>query len=288
MDIAAWLRRLGLERYERAFRDNEVDGAVLPKLTADDLKDMGIAAVGHRRVLLEAIAALRGDTEPRPPASPRGSADPAPSPAPRAVPPAARAERRQLTVMFVDLVGSTALSTSLDPEEMQEVLRAYRNEVAGEVARFQGHARMDRGLRGYQATGSCLFLPYWLALLAKALAEAGRHPEALAALAEAREWTERTDQRWIEAELHRLEGRMTPRTDVSDVETALTKAIAVARAQAARIWELRAACDLARFLAERGERRRAHDLLAPVYGWFGEGFATPDLQEAGVLLDALH
>src|ERR1700674_4252183 len=94
MDVAAWLKGLGLERYEAAFRDNEIDRQVLTSLTADDLKEIGIAAVGHRRRLIEAIAALRAAAEP--------AADPAPIPPHTAV-----AERRQLTVMFCDLVGST-------------------------------------------------------------------------------------------------------------------------------------------------------------------------------------
>src|SRR6516164_4884639 len=100
MDVAAWLKGLGLERYAAAFRDNEIDWQVLPSLTADDLKDIGIAVVGHRRRLIEAIAALR---------LPAGPASAPPS--------FESAERRQLTVMFCDLVGSTALSASLDPED---------------------------------------------------------------------------------------------------------------------------------------------------------------------------
>ena len=103
MDIGDWLRGLGLEQYEAAFRDNEIDGEVLPKLTADDLKDIGVAIVGHRRKMLSAIAALSGLS-----AAPTQVA-PAAEPAPAA----AFAERRQLTVMFCDLVGSTAMSARL-------------------------------------------------------------------------------------------------------------------------------------------------------------------------------
>ena len=146
MDIAAWLEGLGLGRYAPAFRDNDVDAEVLPRLTADDLIGLGVASVGHRRKLLDAIAALRaGDT-----AAPSASAGlPAPSP-----PPAHRprgAERRQLTVMFADLVGSTALSARLDPEEMGQVLRAYQDAVAGAVARFGGHVAklMGDGVLAY-------------------------------------------------------------------------------------------------------------------------------------------
>ena len=139
MDIGAWLRGLGLGQYEQAFRDNAVDAKVLPKLTAEDLKEVGVAAVGHRRLLLEAIAAL---------GEPSGSAARSgPSERPARAPP----ERRQLTVMFADLVGSTALSARLDPEEMREVLRAYQDAVTGEVARYEGHVAklMGDGVLSY-------------------------------------------------------------------------------------------------------------------------------------------
>ena len=134
MDIGAWLRGLGLGRYEQAFRDNEIDTAVLPKLTAADLKDLGVTLVGHRRRLLDAIDALRADGGPPPARSADTNATPS-----SAAAPAIQAERRQLTVMFVDLVGSTALSRRLDPEDMHEVIRAYQNTVGREVARFGGH-----------------------------------------------------------------------------------------------------------------------------------------------------
>src|SRR6516164_11797467 len=110
MDVVAWLRSLGLEQYEAVFRENGVDETVLPKLTAEDVKDLGITAVGHRRKLLEAIAELRSaKTEPTP-------SEPS-SPAPAAPPKDTAAERRQVTVMFSDLVGSTALSARMDPED---------------------------------------------------------------------------------------------------------------------------------------------------------------------------
>jgi class 3 adenylate cyclase/tetratricopeptide (TPR) repeat protein len=127
MDVASWLQGLGLERYEPLFRDNEIDWKVLPKLTAEDLKEIGVVAIGHRRKLLEAIAAL-------------GAAAPAPALAATApdAPAPADAERRQLTVMFCDLVGSTALSTCLDPEDLREVIGAYHRAVAGTVAGFDG------------------------------------------------------------------------------------------------------------------------------------------------------
>jgi class 3 adenylate cyclase/predicted ATPase len=137
MDIAAWLQQLGLERYAQAFRDNEIDPDILPTLTAGDLSDLGVTVVGHRRKLLNAIDALAARDE----GSLERSATPSPSAGAR--PP--EAERRQLTVMFVDLVGSTALSAKLDPEDMREVLRSYQNTVAGEIARFEGHVAKFMG-----------------------------------------------------------------------------------------------------------------------------------------------
>lgn len=118
MDVATWLKTLGLERYAEAFAANDIDMALLPTLTAEDLQGAGVASVGHRRRLLHAIAAL-----PRPPSA-----------SPRSVP-----ERRRLTVMLVDLVGSTLLSRQLDPEQLQDVMRAYQGVVAGEIARFDGY-----------------------------------------------------------------------------------------------------------------------------------------------------
>jgi class 3 adenylate cyclase/predicted ATPase len=137
MDVGAWLHGLGLGQYEQAFRDNAVDAEVLPELTGEDLKDLGVSLVGHRRRLLAAVAALREGSAS--PSTPSSRADVVPPVASGPVARAPEPERRQLTVMFVDLVGSTALSSRLDPEEMREVIRAYQNTVAGEIARFEGH-----------------------------------------------------------------------------------------------------------------------------------------------------
>ena len=139
MDVAAWLRGLGLEQYEPAFRDNFVDAGVLPDLTAEDLVGLGITAIGHRRKLLAAIAALGAEPT-------RDLPQPAASDASTPVsPPTSEAERRQLTVMFCDLVGSTALSARLDPEDLREVIGAYHRccadligEAGGFVAKYMG------------------------------------------------------------------------------------------------------------------------------------------------------
>jgi class 3 adenylate cyclase/predicted ATPase len=133
VDIAAWLQSLGMQQYEEAFRDNAIDAAVLPELTPDDLKDLGVNLVGHRRRLLAAIAALRGDDRSARAVSANQAA------------PTSAAERRQVTVMFCDLVGSTPLSARLDPEDLRGIIGAYHRCVTeivdgfgGFVARYMG------------------------------------------------------------------------------------------------------------------------------------------------------
>src|SRR5262252_3512033 len=128
LDIVVWLGGLGLEQYEPAFRANDIDGEVLRRLTAEDLRELGVASVGHRRRLLDAIAALsHGPSAAH--ATPAVAATSAST---------AEAERRHLTVMFCDLVGSTALSTRFDPEDLREVIGTYQATVAEEVRRFGG------------------------------------------------------------------------------------------------------------------------------------------------------
>jgi class 3 adenylate cyclase len=131
MEIVVWLRSLGLEQYEAAFRENGVDETVLPKLTAEDVKDLGVTAVGHRRKLLEAIADLRSAKGAE--QTPAVPFETAPLPSKDTA-----AERRQVTVMFSDLVGSTALSARMDPEDLREVISAYQKCVAETVQRFGG------------------------------------------------------------------------------------------------------------------------------------------------------
>jgi len=130
MDVGDWLWGLGLERYEAAFRENKIDDTVLPSLTAEDLEDLGVGVIGHRRKLLDAIVALR--TEASAPA-PLSDASPATDKAVNDT-----AERRQVTVMFSDLVGSTALSARLDLEDLREIISAYQMCVADTVRRFGG------------------------------------------------------------------------------------------------------------------------------------------------------
>src|SRR5262249_40988654 len=135
IEIADWLRGLGLEQYASAFYGNAIDAEILHELTADDLKNLGVNLVGHRRKLLAAITGLRPD--PRTGELVRGGPD--------AVMAAGGAERRQLTVMFCDLVGSTELSARLDPEDLRAAIGAYHRCFAaviegagGFVAKFTG------------------------------------------------------------------------------------------------------------------------------------------------------
>lgn len=128
MDISEWLRSLGLERYETAFIESDITIEVLPDLTAEDLKEIGIATVGHRRRLLAAIAALRGIPSQQPAESGGGERVSV-----------STTERRRITVLFCDIVGSTRLSERLDPEDLRETLTAYQAAVTAAVARQQGH-----------------------------------------------------------------------------------------------------------------------------------------------------
>ena len=129
MEVGDWLRSLGLAQYEAAFREHDIDVEVLPELAEADLERLGVS-LGHRKRLLKAIRALQTEAPAdEPPAKPITSTAPDSSHA---------AERRQLTVMFCDLVGSTALSTRVDPEDLGEVIGAYHRTVAETVRRFDG------------------------------------------------------------------------------------------------------------------------------------------------------
>src|SRR5262249_46870967 len=133
MDITRWLGGLGLQKYEHAFREGDVDTAVLPELTADDLIALGVTSIGHRRKLLAAIAVLR--PAPQSPVETTAAGSTTLSRAPTTV---IGAERRQVTVMFRDLVRSTALSFQLDPEDLREVIGGYHSCVAQTIGRYDG------------------------------------------------------------------------------------------------------------------------------------------------------
>ena len=138
MDVGAWLRGLGLGQYEGTFRESEIEADVLPELTETDLEKLGLP-LGPRKQILKAIANL-------------GGADTASGTASLGRPsPEDAAERRQLTVMFCNLAGSTALSARLDPEDMRLVIRAYQDACSGMVARYDGFVAkfMGDGILAY-------------------------------------------------------------------------------------------------------------------------------------------
>jgi class 3 adenylate cyclase len=161
MDLGEWLRSLGLERYEAAFRENEIDETVLPTLTAEDLKELGVGALGHRRKLLDAITALRAETNKASPSEALATFDrPAKDIAERrhpvpiaatAAPPAVSTsvetagERRHVTVMFCDLVDSTGISAKLDAEEWRDLVGAYLDAASAAVAEMGGQVAKKLG-----------------------------------------------------------------------------------------------------------------------------------------------
>jgi predicted ATPase len=133
-------------------------------------------------------------------------------------------------------------------------------------------------------------LPAWLCLLARTCGELGQFDDAWSHIGEAMTAVETTKETWYEAEVHRIAGEialMSPERDAAKAEACFERALAVARAQQAKSFELRAAMSMARLWREQGKRDEARELLAPVYGWFTEGFDTPDLKQAKALLDEL-
>ncbi len=158
-----------------------------------------------------------------------------------------------------------------------------------------GIAHMRKGLAAIQATGAALRRPYYLGLLAEANGTAGHVEDGLAMLAEALAVVDRTGERWSEAELYRLKGELLLRSKArrhcaplaEQADASFRHALEVAGFQQAKSWELRAATSLGRLWQSQGKRKQASDLLAPIYGWFTEGFDTADLKDAKALLDEL-
>jgi predicted ATPase len=154
----------------------------------------------------------------------------------------------------------------------------------------EGIAQLREGYAAYCATGAQIECSHWLALLAEAYRDTGRPAEGLRPIAEALDHVAETNIVYYEPELHRLEAELRLRLDTPDelrAEASLRRALETARLQQAKSWELRAATSLARLWGEQGRRAKARDLIAPVYGWFTEGFDTADLKDAKALLDEL-
>jgi predicted ATPase len=154
-----------------------------------------------------------------------------------------------------------------------------------------GIAELQAAMATIRAIGTVLELPWYLALLAGAYGIVGQTAEGLDAIAEALAQVASTNERFYEAEIYRVKGELLLKEggldSAAEAEASFRQALDVAQAQRAKSWELRAAMSLARLWAEQGERSKARDLLAPVYGWFTEGFDTADLQDAKALLDDL-
>jgi predicted ATPase len=153
---------------------------------------------------------------------------------------------------------------------------------------IEGLSLLQAGSSAYCATGATAWMPLYIALLAGACEMAGQIGEGAAQLDQALQLVERTGERWFAAELVRRRGWLLLRQGhPAAAEELYCKALGIAQEQEAKLWELRAAASLARLWRDQGRRAEARDLLAPVYGWFSEGFAIPDLKDAKALLDEL-
>jgi predicted ATPase len=166
------------------------------------------------------------------------------------------------------------------------IYRGWVQARNGVVA--EGMPLLRGGIVAFRASGTEVWLPHFLALHASACDLAGEAEEGLSLLDEATQIVDRTGERWLEAELYRLKGQLLLRRGHAEAaENRYREALRIAREEEATFWELRAAVSLARLCRDQSRRAEARDLLAPVYGWFTEGFDTADLKEAKALLDEL-
>jgi predicted ATPase len=146
------------------------------------------------------------------------------------------------------------------------------------------------GIKAFRSTGGTLWAPLWVSYLARAYAGIGQFDDAWRCIDEATNTVQTTKEKWCEAEVHRTAGEIalkSPHPDFAKAEAYFERALAVACEQRAKSWELRAATSMARIWRDQGKRQQARDLLAPIYGWFTEGFDTLDLRESKTLLDEL-
>jgi SAM domain (Sterile alpha motif) len=210
MDIVVWLRSLGLLKYEAVFRENEIDETVLPSLTEEHLKQLGVTALGHRVKLLDAIAALRNDASGKTLAVDAAITSTVPSAHPED-----RAERRQVTVMFSDLVGSTALSARMDPEDLDEkgslFWKAWGMMHQGCTSVLIGKASdavniITSGITAWRSTGATMLVPFFLSYLARAHAQLGKFDDAWGCIGEAMAAVEATREKLWEADINRTAG----------------------------------------------------------------------------------
>jgi class 3 adenylate cyclase/predicted ATPase/tRNA A37 threonylcarbamoyladenosine biosynthesis protein TsaE len=173
--------------------------------------------------------------------------------------------------------------------------KAYGMMMQGCISALTGNASkavemIASGITAWRSTGATGWTPIYLSYLASAYTKLGQFDDAWHSIAEAMTAVEQTRERWCEADIRRIAGEialLSPEADAGKAEAYLEHAIAIAHEQQARSWELRASTSLARLWRDQGKRTEARDLLAPIYGWFTEGFDTPDLREAKALLDML-
>ena len=166
------------------------------------------------------------------------------------------------------------------------IYRGWVQARLGNVA--EGMPLLRSGIIAFRASGTEAWLPHFLALHARACDLAAKAEEGLSLLDEAMQVVDRTGERWLEAELYRLNGQLLLRRGLAEAaENRYREALRIAREQEGKLWELRAAVSLARLWHDQGRRGEARDLLAPTYRWFTEGFDTRDLREARALLDEL-
>ena len=187
-----------------------------------------------------------------------------------------------------ELVGLADEKGSLFWKALGNLMRGYIFALTGKAS--EAVEVTTSGLAALRSTGSTVWLPLWLSCLAVAHAELGQFEEAWRAIDEAISTIETTKEKWFEAEANRVLGKiakLAPERDEAKAEAYFERALAVARQQQAKSWELRAAMSMARLWRDQGKPQQARDLLAPVYGWFTEGFDTLDLKEAKALLDEL-
>ncbi len=185
--------------------------------------------------------------------------------------------------------------TALGHENSASLMKAWGTMSDGGVLILTGRASdaietLISGLTASRPTGTTIGRPIFLAWLARAYAELGQFDDAWRCVGDAMMAVETTKERWFEAEIHRTAGEilmLSSEMDVAKVQARFQRALAIARDQRAKSYELRAAMSMARLWRDQGERQQARDLLAPVYGWFTEGFDTADLKQAKALLDAL-
>ena len=191
----------------------------------------------------------------------------------------------------VQPIADELVSLSTDQEfpmlcAMGTLYRGWCLAAAGQEG--EGFALLDRGLDAYRAAGTSLWTPFFLSIMADAHLRARQPEQGMKYLDEATRVIDDTQERWVEAEVHRLRGELTAGLgDQVEAEACFRRALLTAERQDAKLWKLRAATGLARLWRNRGRSDEARDLLTPIYNWFTEGFTTPDLQEARALIDGI-